>query len=197
MNSSQNSDLILSVFSDSRSVFSLTDIGMLVGESNFKKLHERLNYYVRKGKILRPRKGVYVKPGYDPEELACMLYTPSYISLEYVLQKGGVVFQYDERLTAVSYLSRSVEIEGRIYAYRKIKGETLIVTQGIIQTGNVNIATPERAFLDILYLNSNYYFDNLHPLNENLITTLLPAYNSKTLTERVKKLLANGKCKQT
>ena len=169
----------------------------LVGESNFKKLNERLNYYVRKGKILRPRKGVYVKPGYDPEELACMLYTPSYISLEYVLQKGGVVFQYDERLTAVSYLSRSVEIEGRIYAYRKIKGETLIVTQGIIQTGNVNIATPERAFLDILYLNSNYYFDNLHPLNENLITTLLPAYNSKTLTERVKKLLANGKCKQT
>lgn len=197
MNSSQNSDLILSVFSDSRSVFSLTDIGMLVGESNFKKLNERLNYYVRKGKILRPRKGVYVKPGYDPEELACMLYTPSYISLEYVLQKAGVVFQYDERLTAVSYLSRSVEIEGRIYAYRKIKGETLIVTQGIIQTGNVNIATPERAFLDILYLNSNYYFDNLHPLNENLITTLLPAYNSKTLTERVKKLLANGKCKQT
>ena len=43
MNSSQNSDLILSVFSDSRSVFSLTDIGMLVGESNFKKLDERLN----------------------------------------------------------------------------------------------------------------------------------------------------------
>jgi hypothetical protein len=192
MNSSRNSDLILSIFSDSRTVFSLNDIALLIGESDFKKLNERLNYYVRKGKLLRPRKGIYVKPGYKPEELACTLYTPSYISLEYVLQKAGVVFQYDERITAVSYLSRSVDIEGRTYAYRKIKGEILIVTQGIIQTGNINIATPERAFLDLLYLNATYYFDNLKPLNKNLITKLLPAYNSKTLTARVKKLFTNG-----
>jgi hypothetical protein len=192
MSSSRNSDLILSVYSNKRSVFSLNDVAMLIGESDFKKLNERLNYYVRKGKLLRPRKGIYVKPGYNQEELACTLYTPSYISLEYVLQKAGVVFQYDERITAVSYLSRSIDIEDRTYAYRKIKSETLIVTQGIIQTDNVNIATPERAFLDLLYLNTTYYFDNLNPLNKDLITKLLPEYNSKTLTARVKKLLANG-----
>lgn len=192
MNSSRNSDLILSVFSDTRTVFSLNDIAMLIGESDFKKLNERLSYYVRKGKLLRPRKGIYVKPNYNPKELVCTLYTPSYISLEYVLQKAGVVFQYDERITAVSYLSRSIDVEGRTYSYRKIKGEILIVTQGINQTGNVNIATPERAFLDILYLNTTYYFDTLNPLDKNLITKLLPVYNSKTLTARVKKLLANG-----
>lgn len=192
MNSSRNSDLILSVFSDTRTVFSLNDVAMLVGESDFKRMNERLNYYVRKGKLLRPRKGIYVKPNYNPEELACLLYTPSYISLEYVLQKAGVVFQYDERITAVSYLSRNVDIEGRTYAYRKMKGEILIVTQGINQIGNVNIATPERAFLDILYLNATYHFDNLNPLDKKLITKLLPAYNSKILTARVIKLLANG-----
>ena len=192
MNSSQSNDLILSVFSDTRSVFTLNDIAMLIGEINFKKLNERLNYYVRKGKLLRPRKGIYVKPGYNPEELACKLYTPSYISLEYVLQKAGVVFQYDERITAVSYLSRSVNIEGHTLAYRKIKGEILIVTLGITRIGNVNIATPERAFLDLLYLNSTYYFDNLKPLDKNLITKLLPEYNSKALSARVKKLLVNG-----
>jgi hypothetical protein len=192
MNSSRNSDLILSVFSDARSVFSLNDVAMLTGESDFKKLNERLNYHVRKGKLLRPRKGIYVKPGYNPEELACTLYTPSYVSLEYVLQKAGVVFQYDERVTAVSYLSRSVDIENRTYAYRKIKGEILVVMQGIVRTGNVNIATPERAFLDILYLDAAYYFDNLNPLDKNLITKLLPVYNSKTLAARVTKLLADG-----
>jgi hypothetical protein len=146
---------------------------------------------VRKGKLLRPRKGVYVKPGYNPEELACTLYTPSYISLEYVLQKAGVVFQYDERITAVSYLSRSVNIEDYTYSYRKIKGEIFIVTQGINQIGNVNIAAPERAFLDMLYLNATYYFDNLNPLDKNLITKLLPIYNSKTRTARVEKLFGN------
>ncbi len=81
---------------------------MLIGESEFKKLNERLNYHVRKGKLLRPRKGIYVKPGYKAEELACTLYTPSYISLEYVLQKAGVIFQYDDRITAVSYIPPSI-----------------------------------------------------------------------------------------
>lgn len=64
MNSSRNSDLILSVFSDTRTVFTLNDVAMLIGESEFKKLNERLNYYVHKGKLLRPRKGIYAKPGY-------------------------------------------------------------------------------------------------------------------------------------
>jgi len=89
-------------------------------------------------------------------------------------------------------LSRSVDVEGRTYAYRKIKGEILVVTQGIVQIDNVNIATPERAFLDLLYLDKEYYFDNLNPLVKDLITQFLPAYKSKTLTARAEKMLANG-----
>jgi hypothetical protein len=191
MSSSQKYDLILSVYNDKRSVFTLNDIAMLICESNFKRLNERLNYYVRTGKLFRPRKGIYVKFNYDPEELACTLYTPSYISLEYVLQKAGVVFQYDERITAVSYLSRSINIENQIYSYRKIKGDIIIVTQGIVQKNSVNIATPERAFLDVLYLNTTYNFDNLNPLDKDLVYRLLPIYNSKKMTKRVRKLLSN------
>lgn len=197
MNSSQKKDLILSIYSDARSVFTLTDVAMLLKTTDFKKLNERLNYYVRTKKLLRPRKGIYVKPGYDPEELACILYTPSYISLEYVLQKAGIVFQYDKRITVVSYLSRSTDIEGNTYSYRKIKGEILIVTQGINRFGSINIATPERAFLDTLYLNSSYYFDNLAPLDKDVVTSLLSIYNSKTLSSRVKKILQNGQHQQT
>lgn len=192
MNSSRNSDLILAIFSDERNVFTLNDVAMLVGEEDFKKINERLNYYVRKGKLRRPRKGIYAKQTYNPEELICSLYTPSYISLEYVLQKAGVVFQYDERITAVSYLSRTIEIEDREYAYRKIKGEILVATDGINRNGNINIATPERAFLDLLYLNGETYFDNINPLDKRLIKKLLPIYNSKTLTARVAKILKIG-----
>ncbi|GAB1473439.1 hypothetical protein MASR2M69_08800 [Bacteroidota bacterium] len=75
MNSSQKSDLIFSVYSDKRSVFTLIDIAMLIGETDFKRINERLNYYVGRGKLFRPRKGIYVKQGYNPEELACRLYT--------------------------------------------------------------------------------------------------------------------------
>lgn len=189
MTSSQKGNMILAVYSDKRNVFTLTDIAMLTNESNFNSLNGKLNYYVRNGKMLHPRKGIYAKPGYEPEELACVLYTPSYISLEYVLAKYGVIFQYDERITGVSYLSRSIQIDEKTFSYRKIKGEILIVTQGINQTGNVNMATPERAFLDMLYLNKEYYFDNLNPLNIELIRKLLPVYNSKTLTASVQKFV--------
>ena len=190
MSGSQKKDILFTVYNSSRSVFKLTDIAMLTYEADFNSLNGKLNYYVRTGKLIRPRKGIYCKAGYHPEELACTLYTPSYISLEYVLQKAGIIFQYDGRITSVSYLSRSVEVDSRTYSYRKMKGELLATSEGINLEGNVNIASPERSFLDMLYLDSRYYFDNLNPLNKELVYNLLPIYCSKTLTSRVEKLFS-------
>jgi hypothetical protein len=194
MSSSQNvkKDLLLSVYQDKRSVFRLSDVAQLIGETSFKSLNKRLNYYVRKGKILNPRKGIYTKPVYDPAELACTIYTPSYISLEYVLQKSGVIFQYDSRITTVSYLSRSIVVAGKIFMFRKIKGEILVNTAGINRLeSHINIASPERAFLDLMYLDPYYYFDNLKPLDIKIVRDLLPIYQSAALSKRFNKLIKN------
>jgi len=191
MNGSQNikNNILLSVFKEIQTVFRLRDIALILGEKDFESLNKKLNYYVRTGKLLNPRKGIYAKPNYSSEELACVLYTPSYISLEYVLQKAGVLFQFDSRITSISYLSRNIEIEDKNLIYRKIKGEIMANTRGIVrQIDQVNIASSERAFLDLLYLNKTYYFDNLNPLNKAKIYDLLPIYMSKALTDRVKKL---------
>jgi len=188
-----NQDIVLSVYKEKRSVFRLKDIALLVGETNFQSLNKKLNYYVLTGKLLNPRKGIYTKPDYNPEELACVIYTPSYISLEYVLQKSGVIFQYDSGITAISYLSRSIEVNDRTFRFRKIKGEVLVNTDGINRLEDqINIASAERAFLDVLYLNTEYYFDNLKPLNKKNINKLLSIYQSKALTERVKRILQYG-----
>ena len=194
MFSSQNikNNIVFTVYKDIRTVFRLNDVALLVGETNFQSLNKKLNYYVRTGKLQNPRKGLYTKPNYNPEELACTIYTPSYISLEYILQKAGIVFQYDSRITAVSYLSRSIDVAGQTYLFRKIKGEILVNTAGIIRQDNyINNATAERAFLDLLYLNTNYHFDNLNPLRKQLVYKLLPIYQSKALSIRVNKLLKN------
>ncbi len=185
MFSSQKTDVLFTIYNNNRTVYTFSNIALLTGESNAAKLSNKLNYYVHSGKLLNPRKGIYAKNNYNPEELACLLYTPSYISLEYVLQKAGVIFQYDEKITAVSYLSRTVEIDKNVYQYRKIKNEILIDMSGIIRSNNLNIASPERAFLDVMYLNASYYFDNINSLNKNIIYELLPVYNSKILTERI------------
>jgi len=169
---------------------------MLIGETNFNSLNMRLNYYVRTGRLQNPRKGIYCKPDYNSLELACRVFAPAYISLEYVLQQAGVIFQYDSRLTVVSYLSREISIDNQLFSFRKIKNELLVSLQGIEQQGNtVTIATPERAFLDMLYLNGAMYFDNLNPLKIELIEQILPIYNSQILKKRVQKLLKNDELK--
>ena len=192
MNSSRNNTL-LSIYDSSRTVFSIKGLSLLFGEERATVLSKRLNYYVREGRLLNPRRGFYAKRNYNPEELACMLYTPSYLSLEYVLQKAGVIFQYDTRYTAVSYLTRSLKIDEYEFSYRCAKGEVLADTRGIECRANVNIATPERAFLDMIYLNSAYYFDNLNILNREKVFELLPIYANKQMETRVTTLLSRKK----
>lgn len=191
MSGTQNksASLILKLYQNDRTVFRLNEVAMIVGESNFSSLNQKMNYYVRTGKLLNLRKGIYAKPGYEFEELACAIFTPCYISLEYVLQKAGIVFQYDPKITLVSYLKRDIEIENRTYGFRKIKDEILYNTAGIIRKGSINIASAERAFLDLLYLEKNYYFDNLNPLDGTKLGQLLPLYRSKVLEERLGKML--------
>lgn len=185
-----DNDIILSVYRESRTIFRLNEIAMMTGIHDFQSLSKRLNYYVHASKLENPRKGIYAKPGYDPEELACSLYTPSYISLQYVLQKEGVIFQYDSRIMSVSYLSRMIEIGNRGFIYRKIKGISLVNPSGIIrQSNNVSIASPERAFLDLLYLEKEYHFDNLNPLKRKLIDELIPLYKSGVIKNAVKRVL--------
>ena len=186
---SKESNLIFAIYKDARSVYRQVDIALLMGEVNAGSLNKKLNYFVHTGKLLNPRKGIYTKMEFNQEELACRLFTPSYISLEYVLQKAGVIFQYSSAISSVSYLSREVSIENTDLIFRKIKGEIMVDTVGIIRQPNgINIATPERALLDMLYLNSSCHFDNLNSLDKELVLKILPIYKSAKLMQRITKL---------
>lgn len=79
-----------------------------------------MSYFAKSGSIKKLSRGVYAKDHYDVLELANKLYAPSYISLETVLQKAGVIFQYYESIFAVSYLTRTVEVSGHTIEYRRI-----------------------------------------------------------------------------
>jgi predicted transcriptional regulator of viral defense system len=181
-------DILFEIYKDSRTVFKINDIALLINSAD-RLLYQKLNNLVKKGKLLNIRKGIYAKEGYKPEELACLLYTPTYISLGYVLQRSGIIFQYDSAITNISYLNREIYVNEQSIRYRQVKREILLHTGGIININNTNIATPERAFLDTLYLNGFFYFDNIMPLNINIINKLLPIYNSTSLTRETEKIL--------
>ena len=186
--SNKEIDILFEIYKDSRTVFRINDIALLIN-SNDRLLYQKLNRLVKKGKLFNIRKGIYAKEGYKSEELACLLYTPTYISLGYVLQRCGVIFQYDSAITNISYLNREILVNEQSILYRQIKREVLLNTNGIIHQNNTNIATPERAFLDTLYLNGFFYFDNLNPLNTKNIYELLPIYNAASLTRVTEKIL--------
>ena len=178
------------ILNSSRSVFNMQSLRIMTECENPQKLTQSLHYYVKEGKIRNPRRGIYTKSSYDEKEMACSLFRPAYVSLEYVLQRNGIVFQYDDTITCVSYLNRIVEIDEKAYQFRIIKPQLWIGMDGIEKHDNILIATPERAFLDMIYLSAgNCYFDNLHPLNKTKVKELLPIYQSKALTERVTEIL--------
>ena len=95
------------------------------------------------GERLNIRKGIYTKEDYKSEELACLLYTPTYISLGYVLQRSGITFQYDSAITNISCLNREISVNGQSIQYRQIKREILFNTSGIINKNNSVISRNE------------------------------------------------------
>ncbi|MDD2595243.1 MAG: hypothetical protein PHD11_05435 [Bacteroidales bacterium] len=188
----RNNSIISAIETDKRSVFRLSDVAMLVNEFDFDSINYRLNYAVRTGKLLNPRKGIYTKPEYKFEELACLLYTPVYISFQSVLYRSGVIARHDGTVTLAGYLSRNINIDDKNIRITKLKGEILVSTYGVAIKNDINIATPERAFLDTLYIDSNAHFDNLSGLNKKKICEMLPLYGSKTIAKRAKQLLKDG-----
>lgn len=183
-------NIIALLYQSGFTVFRLKDIALIAGESNFESINKRINYLVKKGELLNLRKGIYALNKYQTEELPSKIISPSYLSIDYVLQKDGVIFQYDSAYTSISYLSRTIEIDNINFVFRKIKNEILINNQGIeVLPNGLHIACTERALLDYLYLNGERYFDNLNKISIPKIKKLLPIYDSKTLEKRTLKLI--------
>lgn len=168
-------------------VFSTKDIALLWRDSNTTAAQERLNYYVKTGKLLRIRRGVYAKDkNYDKYEFATKILRPSYISFESVLGSAGMTFQYYSQIFVASYVKRDLTADGQAYSFKKIKDTILNNPAGIDQRGEYAVASKERAFLDTIYRSKSYYVDNLSPLDWDKVFILLPIYNNKKMIKKVK-----------
>lgn len=177
---------LTTILRSNKTVFSSKDIALMWHIPGTSATRERLSYYIKRGELYRIRKGLYAKDkDYDRLELATRIYTPSYVSFEAVLVKEGLIFQYYEKLTIASYLSRVISIDQQTYSYRKLKTKVLVNSVGVEHVNETSIATKERAFLDTLYINSDYQFDNLQSVNWEKVFEILPVYSNKRLEKEV------------
>ena len=171
-----------------RTIFSTKDVALLWGEEREDTVSIRLNKYVRSGKLMRVRRGLYAKDkNYDKFEMATKIYTPSYISFETVLAKAGIVFQFYGQIFVASYVTREITTDDQTYSYKRVRDSILTNRIGVEAKDNYHIASPERAFLDVVYSNKDYHFDNLSPLNWERVFEILPIYENKNMEKKVKR----------
>jgi hypothetical protein len=160
-----------------QSVFTFRELMLLWGGTDRATAKARVHYYVKSHELYHLRRGIYAKDHeYDPFELATRIVSPSYISFETVLGATGITFQHYDRIFVASYISKEIMVDGHPIVFKTMKRDILTDTTGIEQRSGYAIASPERAFLDTVYLNKEYHFDNLAPLDWDKISRLLPVY---------------------
>ena len=177
---------ILELYKLKQTVFTLSEIAIIWQEKNSQNLKSKIKYYIDKQDLFRIRRGIYAKNNYNEFELAVKIYKPSYISFQTVLKQAGIIFQYYEKIFVASYLSREIKLINKAIDYHKIKNEVLLNSGGVMQEEGYAIASPERAFLDMIYLYEDYYFDNLRSIDWDKCFKLVEIYDHKNMEKRLK-----------
>lgn len=179
-------NLLAKLYQSPKTILTTKDIALIWNETNTVNLLSKIKYYAKQGSLIRLTRGVYAKGDtYEIKELATSIYTPSYISFETVLREAGIIFQHQTAIFVASQYPTSKTIDGHPIVFRKLKDRVLYNGSGVKHEKNYSIATPERAFLDMIYLSPKFYFDNLRPINWGLCDALVGLYENKQLIKRL------------
>lgn len=161
--------------------------------------------WTKKGLLLRLRQGYYTFPEYKNKPdftlfFANRIYRPSYISLHTALAFYGIIPEAVMQIMSVTSLkTASFENNIGIYKYKSVREELLFgydikpIAKGL----SLQLARPEKAMLDLLYLypfyNTKLEMENLRfdedflqdELNRQLLEEYLYKYKNKSLEKRV------------
>jgi hypothetical protein len=153
-----------------------------------------LSRAVKKGLIRRLSRGSYINTflkGWPPvEEVGCFLRTPAYVSGEWALHKHGLLLQVPQTCTVITLRgsvgqSRSLEYRGVALEFSRIAPALFF---GFTREERYDLATPEKAVLDLLYLRGQIPFRDELELGSLKVETL--RQYSKKFPETVQKQIA-------
>ncbi len=165
----------------------------------------------KKKYLSRIGKGIYFNSYFFKEKIneqmsfliANNAYSPSYVSLQSALNYYGLIPEAVKNITSVtSRKTNTTEYNFGQFLYKSIKPSLMFDYELIQKDGfYYKIATPEKAFVDFLYLNPNLktfddfselrvnseYFDEI--INRKRLISLVEKIGSKSLKTRVLKLM--------
>jgi predicted transcriptional regulator of viral defense system len=178
-------------------VFSINDVRMIDPGFDRRRLYEwRGKGYIR---ILSERYYMFSDTVIDERVLdviANKMYAPSYVSLESVLSRNGLLPDIVPQITSVSTRkTRRIETEIATFIYRTI-APRLFFGYTVSEKNGSRVASMEKALLDYLYLHPDLHtqqdYESLRidrqelsaRLEQGRFTILLAQFGIKTLDER-------------
>lgn len=162
--------------------------------------------WTKKGLLIRLRQGYYTFPEYKSKPdftlfFANRIYRPSYISLHTALSFFGIIPETVVQITSVTSLkTASFHNEFGAYEYKSVR-EELMFAYDILPIGDghsLQLARPEKALLDLLYLypfyNTERELEELRldddflqdEIDLRLLEDYMLKFKSKALENRVK-----------
>jgi predicted transcriptional regulator of viral defense system len=139
-------------------IFSRTYVVKLFLYESQSHINTQLHRMIKRGDIFGLKRGVYSFPDAKLDEfvVANKLYVPSYVSLESVLNSSGIIPDIAPTVTSVTTVtSKKLTTPLGSFTYSKINKDLFFGYRSVLdqQSGlYYNIARPEKAFLDYIYI---------------------------------------------
>jgi predicted transcriptional regulator of viral defense system len=175
--------------------FTIADLEKMTRLSR-QSLYVALKRWVDNGILERIAPGMYSPMMSDLtiEKIAAQIYIPNYLSFESALARHGILNLIPHSLTlATTRKTKRYTLRNQDVEFRQISP---ILFFGFEMTGGINIAVPEKAFLDQVYFSSrgraSLDFDelNLNHLSSGLLKEYgkrFPVYVQTRVTEILKR----------
>jgi len=179
-------------------------------EENNQIFRNQLNRWKQKKFVIKLKRGVYMLNVNDrkitPSRnfIANQLYVPSYVSLEYALNFYGLIPERTVDITSIT-TKKTMTIKNEIgsFIYQHVKPEAFRGFKMANDSSGLTffIAEPEKAVVDLLYLNINnipegkkdyfevyFRFQNVEELKTRRIIEMANLFKNRKLTRILKDL---------
>jgi predicted transcriptional regulator of viral defense system len=164
--------------------------------------------WIKRGLLVRLRQGIYTFPEYISKPdfslyFANRIYRPSYVSLHTALAFYGMIPEAVVQITSVTSLKTANfnNLFGE-FSYKSVSDELMFGydLKPLTDGRTLQLAKPEKAILDLLYLYPFYNTSNdleelrldddfmLDEFNWELMQTYIKQFKNKTLEKRIKLL---------
>lgn len=171
---------IATIINSWKTVFTVQDMCFLLNMKSVQSVRNYMSKLGRQGILRSLAYGIWGLHRYNIFELAGKLKKKSYISLETVLYRGGIIYQeYGQTIFSVSDDTMSREADGYIFKYHRITDKILLDPIWVENKGSFMMASIERAICDKIYLSASSSFDNLEHISWEKLERIAQIYPAR------------------